>query len=150
MGSDGVTPKDGEWTSFMQEFALTGGAPKVESATAAFGGKDLERGKDYAVLGISGSSKAEAPVTFVGYGIEKGEGGYTSFEEGTDLKGRIAMVLRYEPLDDRGRSKWASRRFSEFANMSDKINAIVDRGAAGIILVAPPGVRDGKTALEDV
>jgi hypothetical protein len=150
VGTDGVTPKDGEWTSYMQEFALTGGAPKVELAQASFGGKDLERGKDFAVLGISGTAKAEAPVTFVGYGIEKGEGGYSSYEEGADLTGRIAMVLRYEPLDDRGRSKWASRRFSEFANMSDKINAIVDRGAAGIILVAPPGVRDGKTELEDV
>lgn len=150
VGADGVTPKDGDWTSYMQEFALTGGAPKVEASRLAFEGKDLERGKDYAVLGISGSTEVEAPVTFVGYGIEKGEGGYTSYEEGADLKGRIAMVMRYEPLDDRGRSKWASRRFSEFANMADKINAIVDRGAAGIILVAPPGVRDGKTALEDV
>ena len=150
VGADGVTPKDGDWTSYMQEFALTGGAPKVEGSQLAFEGKDLERGEDYAVLGISGSTKVEAPVTFVGYGIEKGEGGYSSYEEGTDLKGRIAMVMRYEPLDDRGRSKWASRRFSEFANMTDKINAIVDRGAAGIILVAPPGVRDGKTALEDV
>ncbi|MBM4099562.1 MAG: M28 family peptidase [Planctomycetes bacterium] len=150
VGTDGVTPKDGEWTSYMQEFALTGGSPKVELAQASFGGKDLERGKDYAVLGISGTAKAEAPVTFVGYGIEKGEGGYSSYEEGADLTGRIAMVLRYEPLDDRGHSKWASRRFSEFANMSDKINAIVDRGAAGIILVAPPGVRYGKPDLEDV
>ena len=150
VGADGVTPKDGDWTSYMQEFALTGGAPKVETGTMRLAGKELERGKDFAVLGVSGNGEVDAPVTFVGYGIEKGERGYSSFEEGTDLKGRFAMVFRYEPLDDRGRSMWADRRFSEFSAMTGKIDALVDRGAAGIILVAPPGVRDGKTALEDV
>ena len=149
-GDDGVTPKDGPWKSYMQKFSLTGGAPKVETAALAAAGSDREKGKDFAVLGISGNAKVEAPVTFVGYGIAKGEGGYSSFEEGADLKGRIAMVFRYEPLDDRGRSKWASRRFSEFAAMTPKVDALVERGAAGIILVAPPGARDGKTALEDV
>ena len=129
-GSDGETPKDGDWTSFRQRFALTGGAPKVESAAMSVGGAALERDKDYAVLGVSGTADVEAPVTFVGYGIEKGERGYSSFEDGTDLKGRIAMVFRYEPLDERGRSLWADRRFSEFANMSDKLDALVDRGAA--------------------
>lgn len=149
-GSDGETPKDGDWTSFRQRFALTGGAPKVESAAMSVGGAVLERDKDYAVLGVSGSADVEAPVTFVGYGIEKGERGYSSFEDDIDLKGRIAMVFRYEPLDERGRSLWADRRFSEFANMSDKLDALVDRGAAGIVLVAPPGARDGKAALETV
>lgn len=150
VGEDGVTPKDGPWKSYQQKFALTGGAPKVEEGVLTAGGADRERGKDFTVLGISGNAKVEAPVTFVGYGIKKGEADYTSFEEDTDLTGRIAMVFRYEPLDDRGRSKWASRRFSEFSAMTTKIDALVERGAAGIILVSPPGARDGKVALEDV
>jgi hypothetical protein len=150
VGEDGVTPKDGPWKSYQQKFALTGGAPKVEEGLLTAGGADRERGKDFAVLGISGNAKLEASVTFVGYGIKKGEADYTSFEEGTDLTGRIAMVFRYEPLDERGRSKWASRRFSEFSAMTTKIDALVELGAAGIILVSPPGARDGKVALEDV
>ena len=150
VGDDGVTPKDGPWKSYQQKFALTGGAPKVEQGLLSASGVERERGKDFSVLGISGNGKVEAPVTFVGYGINKGEADYTSFDEGADLKGRIAMVFRYEPLDERGRSKWASRRFSEFSAMTTKIDALVERGAAGIILVSPPGARDGKTALEDV
>ena len=149
-GPDGETPKDGPWKSYQQKFALAGGAPKVEAGSLSAAGSSRERGKDFAVLGISGNGRVEAPVTFVGYGIAKGEGGYTSFDEGTDLKGRIAMVFRYEPLDERGRSRWASRRFSEFAAMTPKIDALLERGAAGIILVSPPGARDGKAALEDV
>jgi len=150
VGEDGVTPKDGPWKSYQQKFALTGGAPKVEGGVLTAGGADRERGKDFTVLGISGNAKVEAPVTFVGYGIKKGEADYTSFEEGTDLTGRIAMVFRYEPLDERGRSKWASRRFSEFSAMTTKIDALVELGAVGIILVSPPDARDGKVALEDV
>ena len=150
VGEDGVTPKDGPWKSYQQKFALTGGAPKVEGGALTAGGADRERGKDFTVLGISGNAKVEAPVTFVGYGIKKGEADYTSFEEGADLTGRIAMVFRYEPLDERGRSKWASRRFSEFSAMTTKIDALVELGAAGIILVSPPDARDGKVALEDV
>ena len=150
VGADGVTPKDGPWKSYQQKFALTGGAPKVEDGALTAGGADRERGKDFTVLGISGNAKVEAPVTFVGYGIKKGEADYTSSEEGADLTGRIAMVFRYEPLDERGRSKWSARRFSEFSAMTTKIDALVERGAAGIILVSPPGARDGKVALEDV
>ena len=150
-GADGVTPKDGDWTSYMQRFSLTGGAPKVETASmAAPGGGALVRGEDWAVLGISGNAKVELPVAFVGYGIAKGEGGYTSFPEDCDLTGKAALVMRYEPLDERGRSRWATRRFSEFSAMSDKVDALVERGAAAIILVAPPGARDGRTGLEDV
>lgn len=150
VGDDGVTPKDGPWKSYQQKFALTGGAPKVEQGSLSASGVERERGRDFSVLGISGNGKVDAPVTFVGYGINKGEADYTSFDEGADLKGRIAMVFRYEPLDERGRSKWASRRFSEFSAMTTKIDALVERGVAGIILVSPPGARDGKVALEDV
>ena len=148
-GDDGVTPKDGPWKSYMQKFSLTGGAPKVETAALAAAGSDREKGKDFAVLGISGNAKVEAPVTFVGYGIAKGEGGYSSFEEGADLKGRIAMVFRYEPLDDRGRSKWASRRFSEFAAMTPKVDALVERGAHAIV-VAPVFLAAGGHVLRDL
>jgi hypothetical protein len=150
IGPNGETPKDGEWTSHRQHFILTGGAPKVESAEMSVGGATLERDVDWSVLGISGNASVEAPVAFVGYAIESGDGGYSSFEEGTDLTGKVALMFRYEPLDERGRSRWATRRFSEHSAMSDKVQALVDRGAAAIVMVAPPGVRDGRTELEDV
>lgn len=149
-GADGVTPKEGPWKSYRQHFTLTGGAPKVETAKASVGADALEEGKDFSVLAICGNGKVEAPVVFVGYGIEKGKDGYTSFAESDDLTGKIAMVMRYEPLDDRGRSRWAERRFSEHSGMLDKIEALVKRGVVGIVMVAPPGARDGKERLEDV
>ncbi len=149
-GSDGLTPKEGEWKSYRQHFQLTGGAPKVETSSATLAGRELEAGKDFSVLAISGNAKAEGPIVFVGYGIEDGKDGYSSFGKVDDLKGKIAMVMRYEPLDEKGASKWAERRFSEHSGMLPKIENLTKRGVAGIIMVAPPGARDGKERLEDV
>lgn len=143
-------PKDAPWTSYRQPFELPGTKREVTAASARFAGAELERAKDYEVMGMSGSGIAEAPVTFVGYGIERGKDGYSSFDDSCDLRGRVAMVFRYEPLDDKGGSRWRDNGFSESASMAAKVAALVERGAAAVVLVAPPGVRDGKAGLEKV
>ncbi len=51
-------------------------------------------GKGFNVLGNSGSGSAAAPVTFVGYAIDDGPEGYSSFGESDDLTVRIALLLR--------------------------------------------------------
>jgi hypothetical protein len=60
------------------------------------------------------------------------------------------MVFRYEPLDEAGGSRWRDNGFSEGASMAAKVAALAERGAAAVLLVAPPGVRDGKEGLEKV
>jgi hypothetical protein len=104
--------------------------------------------RDFVVLGNSGSGDLTAPITFVGYAIEDGENGYSSFETETDLTGQVALMLRYEPLDDNGASQWARRRFSPHSSIKDKMQAVIDRGAVGVILVNPPNCRDGRRGLE--
>src|SRR5690606_34635450 len=84
-------------------------------------------------------------LVFVGYGIEEGPDGYTSFEGDADLSGKIAMVLRFEPMTDLGRSQWEDGRgWSRHASMYNKIDAIAKRGAAGIVLVNPPAADDPR------
>lgn len=100
-------------------------------------------------LGNSGSGAVTAPITFVGYGIDEGPDGYTSFDETTDLSGRVAMLLRYEPLDADGKSRWADgENFSEHAGVERKFQSLVDRGAAGVILVNPPGATHGRRGID--
>lgn len=104
---------------------------------------------DYNVLGNSGNGTASGPITFVGYGIEEGPDGYSSFKDDTDLSGRIAVILRYEPLDEDGRSQWSDDgSFSEYSGIDRKLQALVDRGAAGIILVNPRNAAAGRRGLE--
>ncbi|MSR18741.1 MAG: M28 family peptidase [Phycisphaerales bacterium] len=148
VASASAIPDQSTWVSFRQPFELAGAGPKVQSASVGFSGRNLERSSQFAVLGNSGSGSVTAPITFVGYAIEEGKDGYTSFEPNCDLTGRIAMFFRYEPLDDAGASQWADRRFSEFAAMSPKMDALQARGAAGVIMVTPPDARDGRKRLE--
>jgi hypothetical protein len=156
VGGDDEKPGGGATAStltiYRQDFDFASPNPKVEmiNTAAAIGENKLTSGEDYVVLGVSGNGSVTAPVTFVGYGIERGQDDYTSFEQATDLTGRIAIVMRYEPLDEEGHSRWAEARFSRYAGIRTKLTALADRKAAGIILVNPPGAVDGATGLESL
>ncbi|MSQ89880.1 MAG: M28 family peptidase [Phycisphaerales bacterium] len=144
-----------EWTSWRQQFELAGAGPKLVSASATWANATaaptpLGRGSAFSVLGNSASGKVTGPVSFAGYAITEGKDGYTSFGESKeDFAGRIVMFMRYEPLDDEGRSLWADRRFSPSAAVAPKMEAMVARNPAAIIMVNPPGARDGRTTLEN-
>lgn len=137
-------------STFQQDFEFNAPSPDVHVAAhhVAFGDRVLERGSDYEVLGNSGSGNVTAPITFVGYGVEEGPADYSSFDDDTDLTGRIALLLRYEPLNDEGTSQWSQRRFSGRAAVRRKVEAVLDRDPAAIIFVNPPGAVDGATGLE--
>lgn len=106
----------------------------------------FRRNSDYTVMPQSASGEAIGPIAFVGYSIEEGPDGYSNYPEETDLTGKIALMFRFEPMDETGRSKWAPGRWSEFANIDDKIRSAARRGAAAIIMVNPPGASDPRAA----
>lgn len=141
-----------ELTSYRQPFTFPRRTEEADveviDSAMAINGHPLAVDKEYVVLGNSGSGSYTGPIAFVGYGIEDGPEGYSSFEEDTDLGGSIALMLRYEPLDENGRSRWTDRRFSEHAAMAWKMQAAKDRGAAAVLLVNPPGAVDGRHRLE--
>ncbi|MCH2146775.1 MAG: M28 family peptidase, partial [Phycisphaerales bacterium] len=150
LSKNGLTPAFEDNTDWYQrfDFNVDSAPPEVLSSFASIDDIAFIEGRDYAVLGNSGNGEVEAPVTFVGYAIEEGEGNYTSFDEADDLTGQIALMLRYEPLDEDGASQWAGRRFSPHSNIREKMNAVIQRGAVGVILVNPPHCRDGRRGLE--
>jgi aminopeptidase YwaD len=147
----GLTPAFDKNTSWYQPFLfdVDGTPPVVIKAFVAIEDMALVDERDFVVLGNSGSGDIQAPITFVGYAIEEGDHGYSSFDEETDLTGQIALMLRYEPLDEEGASQWSNRRFGPHSNIKDKMKAVVDRGAVGVILVNPPNCRDGRKGLEN-
>ena len=125
-----TTAGDASVKSFRQPFELQGGAPKVETAVVSMSGHSLKRGDQFEVIGSSGSGDVTAPLVFAGYAIEAGQDDYTSFSEKDDFSGKIVMFLRYEPLDEGGRSLWSDRRFSGYAGMRPKLDALADRKPA--------------------
>lgn len=145
------TPEEGEWKSYRQHFRLPGGAPRQLEAKVVAAGVDLEDGRDFSLLAMCGDARTEdLPVAFAGYAIDDGPDGYSSFGEDENLKGKAVMCFRYEPLTAEGKSRWAERRFSKHNAILAKFEELTKRGAAAIIVVAPPGATDGRTALETV
>jgi hypothetical protein len=138
---------DGSGLSYRQPFALPGTneVTKAEMAGLA-GGRAFEftAGEDFNVMGIGGSGDVTAGITFVGYGIDNGPDGWSSFAADTDLTGEIAVMLRFEPMDEDGNSQWADRGWSRRAGFGNKLRGVIDRGAAGVIIVSPPDANDPR------
>jgi len=152
-----------ETPSYYQAFTA-GRDVKVRDATFSFTplgpGLDprIERqtlvlNQDYVVLGNSGTASVEGELAFVGYAIEEAAGGGgggaqpqdASFIESDDLTGKIAVMLRFEPLGENGKSRLGQDgEWSPASAISDKVMAVVKRNAAAIILVSPPGVDDKR------
>lgn len=134
--------------SFRQTFRAgtdTKVAAQELSFTAGSAGPALQAGKDFVALGLSGRGEASLPVVFAGYAIGTGEGGYTSFGEGADLTGKIALIFRFEPMDAEGKSIWTKGNgWSPASSLDEKIKAAVERKAAGVIVVNPPGAADPR------
>ena len=108
----------------------------------------LVQDKDFSVLGTSGSGTITAPIAFAGYSIVAGREEYGSyFGDNADLAGKIAVILRFEPMREDGTSRWVEEGFdgwSTYAALTPKITAAVRRNAAGIIVVNPPGAKDER------
>ena len=132
---------------WRQPFELNGGERGIKSSTLSQGGNAFDA-KAAAAMRNSGGGTVELPLAFAGYGITDGKDGYTSFGKSVDLAGKVVLFLRYEPLDESGRSRWADRRFSNSSNMRGKLDALAERNPAALILVNPPECRDGAKGLE--
>ncbi|MCE2885646.1 MAG: M28 family peptidase, partial [Planctomycetaceae bacterium] len=130
---------------WRQPFALPGRERSITSSAILLGGAQVE-GSTKAMRN-SGGGTAELPVTFVGYGIENGKDGYTNFAPDARFEGRIVLVMRGEPLDAEGKSRWGGDKFTSASSLAAKIDAIRRRGANGIVVIEPPGYGGKKANL---
>jgi len=141
---------DGPQGPTWRQTFMVPGETRVVAAEASWSASALERQwtpeVDFNPLAFGGNGVAEGEPVFVGYAIENGPHAYSSFEDDTDLTGKIAIVLRFEPMDRRGRSMWSEtgEGWSSAAGLVGKLQAVVDRGAEGIILVNPPAADDPR------
>ena len=160
-GLEPAFPADGQMTedtpraqraSYRQPFTfgLRENVTKVMAAKLLLDGEPLADGADFVVLANSASGEISAPVSFVGYGITDGPDGYSSFEAETDLSGRVALLLRYAPLDEEGEPLWNERQYRRQSRIARKMRAVARLGAAAILMVNPPGAALGGEGLESI
>lgn len=146
----GAVPDIAPAVSYEQHFTVPG-SMIVNSAEVSFKGTSqsgtFELGTDYNPLGMSAKAEASGQLVYAGYAIPKGPEGYSSFAEGDDLTGKIALIFRFEPMDSRGRSIWADSAagvWSQRSGLVEKVKAAIAKGAAGVIVVNPPGADDPR------
>ncbi|MFM7050638.1 MAG: M28 family peptidase, partial [Planctomycetota bacterium] len=129
---------------WRQPFDLPGSARRVASSALSIGGAEVAGAK---AMRNSGGGTAEMPIAFVGYGIAEGKDGYSSFGTDERLDGRIAVVMRGEPLTAEGKSRWGGEKFTSASSLAAKIRKLDALGAAGIVVVEPPGYAGKKADL---
>ena len=104
--------------------------------------------------GRSPDVRASGELVFVGYGIDAPIYRWNDFA-GTDLHGKIAVVMFGEPTIQGDTSRFNGVRASRFSSISDKLGNLGRRGALGILLLRPDGsiqgpVRVGRFLASDV
>jgi Tol biopolymer transport system component len=98
---------------------------------------------DWTPLGFSSAGAFAGPIAFVGYGIDATPIGYNDFD-GIDLKGKVALMLRYEPQEKDDTSKFDGRRPSRWSAMRYKVLQARERGAVAVIFTTGPLQDEGK------
>ena len=141
-------PSDGGAKSYRQPFSLGGKRETVEERLAvrcADGVVEFTPGTDFQLTGFGRSGSVEGAVAFVGYGIEDGPEGYSSFAADHSLEGKIALMFRFEPMDGDGNSRWSNGSgWSGRAGFQGKIAAVAKRNPAAIVIVNTPGANDPR------
>ena len=99
--------------------------------------------------------EASGDLVFVGYGIDAPMYKWNDFA-GTDLKGKIAIMIFGEPTIPADTVRFNGVRASRFSWFSDKLAELERRGAVGMLLIRPNGaftqgpVRVGRFLGSDV
>ena len=126
---------------YFQPFEMTTSIePDAQTTMLEADGRTYHPGDEMIPLRMSAEKSAHGPLAFAGYGEELSTAHYDDFA-GIDLKGKIAMILRFEPSDPAtGKSRFAdaTHEYSEHAALQTKIAAAANHGAVGVIFVNPP------------
>ena len=133
-------------TDYRQPFPLAGIATLEGQSLSIAGAEDFVGGEDYTALSLGGEGEASGEAVFVGYSIQNEEKGYASYAEGDDLSGKIAVMFRFEPMDEEGKSRWTENGWTGRASFQGKVRSAVDRGAAGVLIINPPGSSDPRAS----
>lgn len=113
------------------------GAPKL---TLALGDKHeaLTQGEQIAVRApMDGSTSvaiADAPLVFVGYGVEAPERHWDDFK-GVDLHGKIAVVLINDPDFETGVGDFGGKAMTYYGRWTYKYEEAARKGALGVLIV---------------
>lgn len=119
-----------------QSFEIIAEVKAGEGNAMWLNGNSLSFGKDFAPLSFSSNATAQAPVAFVGFGFDiDNDSIHWNDYQGVEAKGKWVVILRGDPEPDK-----ANSGFLAFAQERAKAVTARDKGAIGVLFVAPEDV----------
>lgn len=107
----------------------------------------VELDREFVAFPFSSIGKASGDVIFVGYGITAPEHEYDDYA-GVDVKGKIVLMMRYEPGDKDPESVFDGLTHTRHATFAAKVANAEAHGAAGVIMFSgPSGHEDQRNEL---
>jgi aminopeptidase YwaD len=104
----------------------------VKGPGLAHGEQEMVLDKDFRPFGFSGTGAVEGRLVFAGYGISASDLSYDDYA-GIDVRGKIAVVLRYAPDGSGSQSS-----YQKYTALRKKAQVARDKGAVGMILLTGP------------
>ena len=143
----GLFPGGRDGSYFQEVDVVTEVRVKKESNFSLEKHSPLVLNEDWIPLGFSHSGSIEGELVFVGYGITDKNFGFDDYA-GVDVKGKIVLVLRYEPPPKNEKSPFRHYpRYSHHAELRTKAANAHSHGAIGMILLNLDPSRKGKKEL---
>ncbi len=122
--------------SYRQTFDLPGPAAMGKGNDLSLNNEALRLDHDYRPLAFSPTGSFDGKIAFVGYGVGSKKYDYDDFA-GIDLTDRVVVAMRYEPHNDKGKSRFTGDEFSDNAPITKKAQEARSRGARALLLVNP-------------
>jgi Zn-dependent M28 family amino/carboxypeptidase len=135
---DGLRPA-GDEGSYLQRVAFTGvqtlDGTSASLAPAHGAPLELKRGPDYVVGNQTQTERVDidAPIVFVGYGIEAPEYGWNDYQ-GVDVKGKVVLVIVNEPPSTDPKF-FAGEAMTYYGRWTYKFEEAARKGAIGALII---------------
>jgi hypothetical protein len=92
-------------------------------------------GKDFQPLKFGGSRAFEGPIVFAGYGITTEDGTYDDYK-GVDAAGKVVLVLRHGPCQDKAHHPpFPGKVFVKYNTLKAKVENALHHKAEAVLLV---------------
>lgn len=126
--------------SFLQPYTLTLDDATSECVFAISTGQEGEvlatMREDFIPVRNSLEGSIGGPIVFVGYGIHESKYRWDDYR-GIDVRGKVVLVLAEEPGRDGKGKFFDGPERTEAASLREKAKLAKDRGAVGMLVVAP-------------
>ncbi len=124
----------GDKLSFFQRFNVSTDSKLGAKNALRVGTKTYTVAKDFLPRVFSSSGDAQGSLVFAGYGITAAEYHYDDYAK-LDTKGKVVVLLRYEPQDQHEKSPWQGKTRTRHATLESKIINAKMHGATAVILI---------------